>query len=272
MNEIPEIPLGKTYILVTGAGRGIGKAIAQTLARNGARVMVTDFNEEWANETAEEIRKEGGEAQSAKLDVTKAADAEAALSKMLGFWGNVDVWVNNAGVSTMNHFIDLTERDWDYNMDINAKGIFLCSQVAARQMIKQPVNVKNGLRGKIINTASMASKRGNAPFLAHYVASKFAAMGLTQSMAGELAQYGITANCVCPGYVATSMQERELSWEASLRGVTVEKVKELYVTDTPLKRLQVAQDVASTVLFLASPASDFITGEAINVNGGAFMD
>lgn len=98
MNEIPEIPLGKTNILVTGAGRGIGKAIAQTLARNGARVMVTDFNEEWANETAEEIRKEGGEAQSAKLDVTKAADAEAALSKMLGFWGNVDVWVDRKSV------------------------------------------------------------------------------------------------------------------------------------------------------------------------------
>ncbi len=272
MNMIPEIPLGKVNILITGAGRGIGKAIALTLARNGASVMVTDFNEDWAKETAEEIRKDGGEAQSAKLDVTRASDAEAALKKMLEHWDKLDIWVNNAGVSTMNHFIDLTEKDWDYNMDINAKGIFLCSQVAARQMIKQPLNPKNGLRGKIISTASMASKRGNAPFLAHYVASKFAAMGLTQSMAGELAEYGITANCVCPGYVATSMQERELGWEASLRGVTVEKVKELYVADTPLRRLQVAQDVASVVLFLASPAADFITGEAINVNGGAFMD
>ena len=139
-------------------------------------------------------------------------------------------------------------------------------------MEKQTPDPVSGLRGKIINVASMAAKRGNAPFLAHYVASKFAVLGFTQAIAGELAELGITANSVCPGYVATSMQERELEWEASLRGISVERVKELYIADTPLRRLETAEDVASVILFLASSASDFITGEAINVNGGAFMD
>ena len=258
--------------LITGAGSGIGRAIALAMAANGARVMVTDRNKDWADAVAEEIKQQGGEACSAALDVTRQADAQAALQALLAAWGKLDVWVNNAGVSSMNRFLDLTEKDWDFNMDINAKGQFLCAQVAARQLIAQEPDPANGLRGKIINIASMAGKRGNAPFLAHYVASKFAVVGLTQSLAGELAPFGITVNSVNPGYVATSMQERELSWEASLRGVSVDEVKRLYVADTPLARLQTAEDVAKVVVFLASPLADFVTGESLNVNGGSFME
>ena len=258
--------------VVTGAGSGIGKAIAVALAQAGYWIGVTDVNLESAKNVAQEIQANHSEAVALKLDVTQPEECQSVLDSVLGKWGRIDVWVNNAGVSSMNRFVDLTEKDWDFNMDINAKGTFLCSQIAVRQMLKQQKDLQSGLRGKIINIASMAGKRGNAPFLAHYVASKFAVVGLTQAMAGELASFGITVNAVCPGYVATSMQEREVGWEAKLRGITADEVRELYIKDTPLGRLERAEDVAGVVVFLASPAADFITGESINVNGGSWMD
>jgi NAD(P)-dependent dehydrogenase (short-subunit alcohol dehydrogenase family) len=146
----------------------------------------------------------------------------------------------------------------------------LCSQVAA--VDEEYSDPASGVRGKIINLASMAGKRGAAAFLSHYVASKFAVVGLTQASAFELAPLGITVNSVCPGYVRTSMQEREVDWEASLRNISPEAVRELYIKDTPLGRLETAEDVAKAVIFLASPLSDFITGISISVNGGSFMD
>jgi len=258
--------------VVTGAGSGIGKAIAVALAQAGYWIGVTDVNLESAKNVAQEIQANHSEAGAFKLDVTQPEECQSVLDSVIGKWGRIDVWVNNAGVSSMNRFVDLTEKDWDFNMDINAKGTFLCSQIAVRQMLKQQKDLQSGLRGKIINIASMAGKRGNAPFLAHYVASKFAVVGLTQAMAGELASFGITVNAVCPGYVATSMQEREVGWEAKLRGITADEVRELYIKDTPLGRLERAEDVAGVVVFLASPAADFITGESINVNGGSWMD
>jgi NAD(P)-dependent dehydrogenase (short-subunit alcohol dehydrogenase family) len=132
--------------------------------------------------------------------------------------------------------------------------------------------IQLGIKGKIINTASMAAKQGRVPFLADYVASKYAVLGLTQSMAFELAPYGIRVNSICPGFVATPMQERELDWEAKLRASTPEKVKQSWINDTPLGRLETPEDVAKVVAFLVSEDADFITGEAISVNGGAFMD
>jgi NAD(P)-dependent dehydrogenase (short-subunit alcohol dehydrogenase family) len=172
----------------------------------------------------------------------------------------------------MRPFLELTEEDWRFNLAVNATGALLCSQAAARQMVTQAAEAPGGLRGRIINIASMAGKRGNAPFLAHYVASKFAVVGLTQATAGELAAAGITVNAVCPGYVRTSMQEREVEWEARLRGTSPERVRELYVQDTPLGRLETSEDVARVVRFLAGPAAAFITGESISANGGAWMD
>src|SRR5215217_6333234 len=253
-------------VLVTGAGSGIGAAVARRLGNDGYRVAATDLDEGAARRVAEEIGAEGGEAHAGVLDVTDRSSIEAALDAATERVGTLAGWVSNAGVSSMAPFLDLSDHDWDFNLSVNAKGAFLCGQVAARCFVEQ------GGGGVIVNVASMAGKRGNAPFLAHYVASKFAVIGLTQALAGELAPHRILVNAVCPGYVRTGMQERELTWEAALRGLSTEDVERLYVADTPLGRLERAEDVANVVTFLASPAADFITGESININGGSWMD
>ncbi|NMC79911.1 MAG: SDR family oxidoreductase [Chloroflexi bacterium] len=259
--------LANKFIAVTGAAMGIGKCIAETLAAQGATVAITDVNEEAALQTAEGIRQKGGAAQAWQLDVTNRAQIKSVITAIVEKFGRLDVWVNNAGVSTMKPFLELTEQDWDFLHNVNGSGVFFCSQEVARHFIRQ------GNGGKIINIASMAGKRGgNAPFLVHYVYTKFGVIGLTQAMAKELSPYQITVNAVCPGYVATPMQKRELVWEGQLRGISPEAVYQSYIDDTPLGRIEQPEDIAKTVLFLASSDSDFITGEAINVNGGAWMD
>jgi NAD(P)-dependent dehydrogenase (short-subunit alcohol dehydrogenase family) len=180
--------------------------------------------------------------------------------------GALDVWVSNAGVSSMAPFVEVTGAQYDHNLNVNLRGPFVCGQAAARAMIAL------GRGGRIVNTASMAGKQGRVPYLAHYVASKFGVVGLTQAMAFELAPHGILVNCVCPGFVATPMQDRELEWEAAIRGITPEEVKRLWVADTPLGRIEEPEDVARVVAFLAGPDAGFMTGEAVAVNGGAFMD
>jgi NAD(P)-dependent dehydrogenase (short-subunit alcohol dehydrogenase family) len=246
---------------------GMGRCIAETLAAEGATVAVTDIDLKLAKQVAEGIRENGGQAEAWKLDVSDPSEIKKVIEEIVSRFGRIDIWVNNAGVSTMVPFLQLTEHDWDYLHEVNGGGVFFCSQAAASHMVKE------GKGGKIVNIASMAGKRGgNAPFLAHYVYTKFGVIGLTQAMAKELSPYKITCNAVCPGYVATPMQERELVWEARLRNMTPHAVKQSYVDDTPLGRVENPQDVANLVLFLASSEADFITGEAINVNGGAFMD
>ncbi len=265
------ILLGQTYV-ITGAGSGIGRATSLAIAKAGATLVVSDLSIDLAQKTSAAILAVGGKAESHMLDVTNPEQVNLLAKEVHGKFGRLDGWINNAGVSSMNRLIKLSEADWDFNMNVNAKGAFFGTQAAARVMGMQSPDPTSGLRGKIINVASMAAKRGNAPFLAHYVASKFAVVGLTQAAAGELAEQKITVNSVCPGYVATSMQDRELAWEASLRGKTVEEVKDMYIADTPLQRIETAEDVASVVVFLASSLANFITGESINVNGGSFMD
>jgi NAD(P)-dependent dehydrogenase (short-subunit alcohol dehydrogenase family) len=179
--------------------------------------------------------------------------------------GGLDILCANAGISSMHLVADLDEAEWDRNMAVNAKGVFLSDRAAVRRWLA------DGTRGVIVNTASMAGKIG-APWLAHYSASKFAVVGFTQALAREVAPHGIRVNCVCPGFVRTTMQERELAWEASLRGMTTNAVRADYIAQTPLGRLEEPEDVADVVAFLASDAARFITGEAVNVTGGARMD
>jgi len=163
--------------------------------------------------------------------------------------------------------VDLTEADWDFNMDINAKGIFLCCQAEVRYFLRQG---RRDITRSIVNTASMAGKKA-APLLAHYSASKFAVIGFTQALALETAADGIRVNAVCPGYVRTSMQEREVVWEADLRGITPEEVRQDYLRAIPLGRLEEPEDVARVVVFLLSDRAAYMTGQAINVTGGSIM-
>jgi NAD(P)-dependent dehydrogenase (short-subunit alcohol dehydrogenase family) len=248
--------------LVTGGGTGIGAAISRALSREGAQVCVTDLDLARAIEVAGAI---GGSAFALKLDVTSAEETRAALDEAAARLAGLDTVCANAGVSTMNRVEDLTEEDWNFNMDVNAKGVFLTDQAALRLF------QRSGTKGVIVNTASLAGKMG-APFLAHYAASKFAVVGFTQSLALEAAPLGIRVNCVCPGFVRTSMQEREIGWEANLAGKSPEQVSQGYVALTPLGRLEEPEDVADAVVFLASDLARYITGEALNVTGGARMD
>jgi len=248
--------------VVTGAGSGIGAAIARELGRRGHHVVVTDIDVAAAETTASDIAS----AEFRRLDVTRPGDCDELVAQVVAAHGRLDVWVSNAGISKMQRFVDVSPTDLARNFEVNTFGVFYCGQSAARAMIDL------GTPGRIINTASMAAKQGRVPFLADYVASKFAVLGLTQAMAFELAPHGIRVNSVCPGFVATPMQTRELAWEAQLRGSDPETVKQMWIDDTPLARLQTPEDVAKVVAFLASEDAEFITGESISVNGGAFMD
>jgi meso-butanediol dehydrogenase / (S,S)-butanediol dehydrogenase / diacetyl reductase len=247
--------------LVTGAGTGIGRAIAEALAAAGARVAVTDLDVANARAVAEPL--EG--AIAFRLDVTDAAETRRIVERAAADLGGLEIVCANAGVSTMRPVVDLSEEEWDHNMAVNAKGVFLTDQAAVRHFLA------NGVTGAIVNTASLAGKQG-APLLAHYAASKFAVVGFTQSLAREVAPHGIRVNCVCPGFVRTSMQDREVFWEAQLRGMTPAAVRDEYVSLTPLGRLEEPEDVADVVVFLASDAARFITGESLNVTGGVRMD
>lgn len=247
--------------LVTGAGSGIGAAIARELTARGFTVGVTDVSASAAAAVAESLGT-----FHATLDVTSAASVKEGAAAVEAELGPISVWVSNAGVSTMGRFVDLSLSEWNRMFAVNSRGAFLCGREAARRMIRQHT------RGAIINVASMAGKQGRVPYLAHYVASKFAVVGLTQAMALELSEFGIRVNAVCPGFVATSMQEREVKWEAKLRGIGEEQVLDSYVRDTPMGRLELPEDVARVVAFLAGPDAGFVTGEAVSVNGGAYMD
>ncbi|OBF33662.1 3-ketoacyl-ACP reductase [Mycobacterium sp. ACS1612] len=253
-------------VVVTGAGSGIGRAIATTLAQRDWQVIVTDIDGDAAQQVAASLPPiDGGEHEAAVLDVSSPSGAAAVADGVAGRLG-LEAWVSNAGISFMHSFLEAPIERYDKTLEVNLKGVFVCGQAAARAM------VRNGTSGAIVNTASMAGKQGRVPFLSDYVASKFGVIGLTQAMAYELGQYGITVNCVCPGYVETPMQSRELVWEAELRGTTPEEVRDMMIDDTPLRRLEQPEDVARSVAFLLSPDARFITGEALAVNGGAYMD
>lgn len=256
-------------VVVTGAGSGIGKAIGLQLAARGAEVWFADRDAESARQASREATAAGGVAHSLTVDVTDAASLGTAADEVMGS-GRLDVLVANAGVSTMNKFLAVTEAEWDFNFAVNARGTFLTIQTFARRMVSQRFIEGSELRGKIVATASMAARQA-APLLVPYTASKFAVVGLVQAVAKELAPHKITVNAVNPGFVKTSMQEREVGWEAQLREMTPDEVIADYVRQTPLGRIQRPDDVAKVVAFLAGPDADFLTGEVVEVNGGAWV-
>lgn len=257
MQRLPD-----TISIVTGGNKGIGRSIALSLAREGSDVVIADIVD--ANDTVKEIRALGRTAIALRTDVSKISDTQAMAKRAMDEFSKIDVLVNSAGIFTrMASLTELTEQDWDLTMDVNAKGVFLCCQAVAPHMIKQR-------HGRIINISSGSGKTGFR-FLSHYSASKFAVNGLTQSIALDLAPYGINVNAVCPGFIETDMGKRQWVLEAQQRGVSPEEVKNDYLRTVPLGRLVRPEDIANVVVFLASESSSCMTGQAINVTGGREM-
>ena len=257
-DDSPYSELSGKRAFVTGGAQGIGRAIAAALTRNGVKVVIADIDGVTAKRTAKES---GG--SSVEIDVRERASVERAFAEALRHLGGCDICIANAGVSTMQRALELTDADWDFNFAVNARGIFLTNQIAARHFVAQGA-------GCIVNTASLAAKVG-APLLAHYSASKFAVLGWTQALARELAPTGIRVNAVCPGFVKTGMQAREIEWESRLRNISAQQVVDDYLAQTPLGRLEEPEDVADVVVFLCSDQARFMTGQGINVTGGVYM-
>ena len=254
----------KKVAIITGAGQGIGEGIALRFAREGADVAAADLNLETAERTARKVREIGRKSVAIKVDVTKAADVEAIVQKTLESLGHIDILVNNAGIIKADFICDLPEETWHAILGVNLTGVFLCSRAVARVMVKEK-------RGKIINITSKSGKKGGL-WLSAYCASKFGAIGLTQSMALDLAPYKINVNAICPGNVFSTPMWDLLDKEYSKKlGIPPEEVRKKYRDKVPLGRECTVEDVANLAVFLASDESNYMTGQAINVTGGEEM-
>lgn len=236
--------------VVTGAARGIGKAIAQKLAKEGLNVVISDVMFDEAVTAADQLKETYGvEAFAVKTDVSNLEDVDRLIKTTVERLGSIDFLVNNAGVTRDNLAVRMSEQEWDMVLNINLKGTFLCSQAASREMMKKRF-------GRIVNIASVAGILGTAG-QANYASSKAGVIALTKSFARELGKRNICVNAIAPGYIATEMTEK-LS----------EKIKEEYISNIPLKRAGTPEDIAEAVCFLISPAASYITGTVINVSGG----
>ena len=261
---MPRYELDGQVAIVTGAGRGIGRAIARRLAHEGASVAVSDLDVENAAGVADEITAAGGKAISLRTDVSRKADADRVVEDTVAHFGRLDILVNNAGIGAIVSLLDTDESTWDALMNVNAKGVLLCSQAAARQMIAQ------GGGGRIINNASGAGKMapGKDIPLGAYAASKHAVVAITKQMGLELSSHGILVNCVCAGIVDTPMWDlidREI---AKLQGVPVGSVKAGAVASIPVGRIEQPEDVANMFAFLASEDANYLTAQTYNICGG----
>ena len=252
--------------LVTGAARGIGRGIALRLAADGLDVAVNDMeaNREGLEEVAGEIRAEGQRSMAIVADVSREGEVEDMVQNVAAELGRLDVMVANAGIAQVVPLLDLTLEDFDKLMAVNLRGVFLCYQAAARQMIQQ------GGGGKIIGAASIAAHKGFA-MLGHYSASKWAVRGLTQAAAQEWAEHGITVNAYCPGIVGTAMWDlidEQMGQHTGLgKGETLEQYSQLIA----LGRVEEPEDVASFVSYLASRDSDYMTGQSVMIDGGVLF-
>jgi len=238
--------------IVTGASRGIGRAIAVALARQGAKVVASARNTDALENLVEAINSQGGEAIAVASDVALEADANNLIEKAVTAFGKVDVLVNNAGITRDGLLLRMKNDDWDAVLDTNLKGAFLCIRAAAKVMSKQR-------SGRIINISSVVGEMGNAG-QANYCASKAGLLGLTKSVAKELARRNITVNAITPGFIVTDMTDS-----------MTEKARETMTEQIPLGRLGEANDVANAVLFLASDQSSYVTGQVLGINGGMYM-
>jgi meso-butanediol dehydrogenase / (S,S)-butanediol dehydrogenase / diacetyl reductase len=249
-------------IIVTGAGRGIGAEIARGLAADGARLTVADLSEETAGKTAAEIRQAGGTAIGVAVDVRRRESVRVMIGQAVQAHGRLDVIFNNAGVAQTKPFLDITEDDWRFVNDVNALGVLICMQEAIRQMQVQ------GDGGKIVNTASIAGKQGYEP-LAHYSASKFAVVALTQAAARAFGKDRINVNAICPGVVATDMW-KVIDGGFREHGLTSRdnEAFDTFAGIAVLGRPSTPQDLVGVARFLASSDSDFMTGQSLLVDGG----
>lgn len=254
-------PLLDKIAIVTGAASGIGKGIAVRFAEEGAHVACCDVNLEGAEKTAAEIQALGRESMAIKVDVTKSDEVAEMARRVYERWGRIDILVNSAGIIRAHFITDVPEEIWDAIINVNLKGTFLCIREVAKYMVQQK-------SGKIINISSKSGKRGGL-WLAAYSASKFGVIGLTQSAAMDLAPYKINVNAICPGNVFATPMWDLLDKEYSKKlGVPPEQVRKIYVEKVPLGRECTIEDVANVAVFLASSYSDYMTGQAINVDGG----
>jgi 3-oxoacyl-[acyl-carrier protein] reductase len=238
--------------VVTGASRGIGKSISLALAAQGAKIVAVDITTNGMDELLAEIKALGSEGIAVAGNVTVAADTEQMIDAAVAAYGRVDILVNNAGITRDGLLLRMKEEDWDAVLTVNLKGAFLCTRAAAKVMTKQRA-------GRIINIASVVGQMGNAG-QANYCASKAGLMGLTRSNARELAKRNITVNAVAPGFIVSDMTN-----------ALPDKVKEEMAAQIPLERFGTADDIANAVVFLATDASAYITGQVLAVNGGMYM-
>ena len=244
--------IGKTA-LVTGASRGIGREIALELARQGANVVVNYAGSEAkAYEVVEEIKGIGREAIAIQCDVSNNESVTDMVKATIDHFGKIDILVNNAGITRDNLLMRMKENEWDDVININLKGVFLCTKAVTRQMMKQR-------NGRIINISSVVGVSGN-PGQANYVAAKAGVIGLTKTSAKELASRGITVNAIAPGFITTEMTDQ-----------LTEDIQNEMLKMIPLAQFGEPKDIANSVVFLASDDSRYITGQTIHVNGGMVM-
>ena len=238
--------------VVTGSARGIGKTIAMSLAEAGANIVISDLNVEAGIETVDEIKAMGRESIWIEADVSKSDQASLLIETTQEKFGRLDILVNNAGITRDNLLMRMSEDEWDSVIAVNLKGTYNCIRAATKLFIKQRV-------GRIINIASVVGQMGNAG-QANYAASKAGVIGLTKSVAKELAARNILVNAVAPGFIETAMKEK-----------LPEKAREALIKLIPLAKLGQPEDVAKVVLFLSSDRSSYITGQVINIDGGMVM-
>lgn len=267
------LPTG-AVVMITGAGQGIGRGLAEVFAAQGARLVVGDLDGERAQATADALRSRGHEAVAVRSDITRAEDNAALVAAAVQAFGRLDVAVCNAGISQVKPFMDLEAADWQRMLGVNVTGTFLTLKAAAAQMRTQTPLAAGRPKGKILTLASIAGRPGAgaiASVIAPYRASKAAVISLTHSAAFTLAP-DVTVNALCPGIVATDMwAQMDRDW-TQLNGQPPGEAFASRVAAIPMGRAQQPQDVANLALYLASPASDYLTGQSINIDGGLMMN